>query len=228
VRHRASYRCVILAPQHALHKRLVPHWLIHLGALGVFAVAIIDASIIPLPLPGSTDLLVLLLAANRGNPWLLAAAATSGSMIGGYLTWSAGKKGGESMLQRYVPQRFLKPISRWVQKHGVITVCVASIMPPPIPLMPFLLSAGALGVRRNTFLASFGIARAVRYSLLAWLGVTYGQRVIRVWSHYLAGWSDVIIWTFIGLLIAAIIFGIWKYRHDKRRFASNAPARVAS
>lgn len=220
--------CVTFAPQHAVHKHLVPHWLIHLGAVGVFAVSIIDASIIPLPLPGSTDLLILLLAANRGNPWLLAIAAISGSMIGGYLTWSAGKKGRESMLQRYVPQRFLKPISRWVQKHGVITVCVASILPPPIPLMPFLLSAGALGVRRNQFLASFGIARAARYSFLAWLGVTYGRRVIRAWAHYLAGWSDVIIWTFVGLLVAAVIFGIWKYRHDKRRFGSNAPAQAAS
>ena len=219
--------CVTFAPIHAAHKRLIPHWLIHLGALGVFAVSVVDASLIPLPLPGSTDLLLLLLAANRGNPLLLAAAATSGSIIGGYLTWSAGKKGGESMLQRFVPQRFLKSISRWVEKHGVITVCVASIMPPPIPLMPFLLSAGALGVSRNSFLTSFGIARAARYSLLAWLGVTYGRRVIRAWSHYLAGWSDVIIWTFVGLLVAGVIFGIWKYRHDQRRFAPSAQARAS-
>ena len=53
-------------------------------------------------------MLVLLLAANQGNPWLLAAAAISGSMIGGYLTWSAGKKGGEGMLHRYVPKRLLE------------------------------------------------------------------------------------------------------------------------
>jgi membrane protein YqaA with SNARE-associated domain len=178
-------------------------------------------------LPGSTDLLVLLLVANRGNPWLLAIAAISGSMIGGYLTWSAGKKGGDSILQRYVPQRFLKPISRWVEKHGVLTVSVASILPPPIPLMPFLLSAGALGVPRNKFLAAFAVARTARYSLIAWLGVTYGRRVIRAWSHYLAGWSDVILWIFIGLLVAAVAFGVWKYRHDQRRLVSNAPAQVS-
>ena len=53
----------------------MPHWLIHLGAVGVFAVSLLDASIIPLPVPGSTDLLMLLLAANQGNPWLLAGAA---------------------------------------------------------------------------------------------------------------------------------------------------------
>jgi membrane protein YqaA with SNARE-associated domain len=217
-----------LLQKHAVHKRLMPPWLIHLGVLGVFAVSIIDASVIPLPLPGSTDLLVLLLAAHRGNPWLLAAAAISGSMIGGYLTWAAGKKGGESMLERYVPPRFLKPISRWVERHGVLTIAVASILPPPIPLTPFLLSAGALGIPRNKYLASFAIARTLRYSFIAWLGATYGRRVTSLWSQYLAGWSDVILWTFVGLLIAAVLFGLWKYRRDKRRFASGAPARVTS
>jgi membrane protein YqaA with SNARE-associated domain len=211
----------------ATHKHLMPHWLIHLGALGVFAVALLDSSIIPLPLPGSTDLLVLLLVAHRGNPWLMAVAAVSGSMIGGYLTWSAGKKGGDSMLQRYVPQRFLKPITRWVERRGVLTVFAASVLPPPIPLTPFLLSAGALGVSRNSFLASFGVARTVRYGLVAWLGATYGRRVIRAWSQYLAGWSDVILWAFIGLLIAAAIFGFWKYRRDQRGHPSTQPARVA-
>jgi membrane protein YqaA with SNARE-associated domain len=206
----------------------MPHWLIHLGAVGVFVVSVIDSSIIPLPLPGSTDLLILLLVANRGDPWLLAVAAISGSVIGGYLTWSAGKKGGESMLQHYVPQRFLKPISRWVEKHGVLTVLVASILPPPIPLTPFLLSAGALGIRRNPFLISFGIARTVRYSFLAWLGVAYGRRVIHSWSNYLAGWSAVVVWTFAGLLVAAVVFGILKYRHDLRKVTSGTPARVTS
>jgi membrane protein YqaA with SNARE-associated domain len=215
------------AIHHAAHKHLMPHWLIHLGAVGVFVVSIIDSSIIPLPLPGSTDLLVLLLAANQGIPWLLAMCAIVGSVIGGYLTWAAGKKGGEGMLHRHVPKRLLGPIERWVKRNGVLTVCVGSILPPPIPLLPFLLSAGALGVPRNQFLASFTIARTVRYSVVAWLGATYGRRVIRLWSQYLAGWSETILWIFLGLLIAAILFGIWKYRHDRRRFAADAPAPVA-
>lgn len=218
----------MLALQHAHHANLLPSWLIHLGALGVFAVAIIDASVIPLPLPGSTDLLVLLLAAHRGNPWLLAAAAIIGSMIGGYLTWSAGKKGGESMLKRYVPQRFLDRIEKRVKRHGMLTVCFAAILPPPIPLLPFLLSAGALGIERRQFLVAFTTARTVRYGLIAWLGATYGRRMLRLWSHYLAGWSDIILWTFVSLLIAAILFGIWKYNHDRRKLVMESRARVVS
>ena len=53
-----------------LHHPLMPHWLTHLGALGVFSVAVVDSSVIPLPLPGSTDLLLLWLVANRGDPWI--------------------------------------------------------------------------------------------------------------------------------------------------------------
>ena len=85
-----------------------------------------------------------------------------------------------------------------------------------------------LGVSRNRFLIGFGIARSARYSLIVWLGVTYGRRVIRAWAQYLAGWSAVVIWSFIGLLIAAVIFGVWKYRHDQRRSGAAAPARAAS
>lgn len=218
---------MIFALQHAGRRHLIPRWLLHLGAVGVFAVSLIDASIIPLAVPGSTDLLLLLLTANQGNPWLLAGAAISGSIIGAYLTWSAGKKGGETMLQRYVPQRFLAPITRWMKHNGTLTVAVAAILPPPIPLMPFLLSSGALGVSGRRFLASFGIARAARYALVVWLGMTYGRRVIRLWARYLAGWSEIVIWVFVGLLVGAVILGFWKYRHDKRRTGAATPARAA-
>jgi membrane protein YqaA with SNARE-associated domain len=227
VQHWRVQVCVGLAFQHHARRHLLPHWLIHFGLLGVFVVSAIDASVIPLPLPGSTDLLVLILAANGGNPWLLAIAAIAGSLIGGYLTWKAGKQGGEAMLKRYVPARFLKRISGWVERNGVLTVSIACLLPPPVPLMPFLLSAGALSMPRNRFIASFAAARTLRYSLVAWLGVTYGRSMIRTWGRYLAGWSDIILWTFLGLLIAAILFGIWKFRHDNRS-AKVRPANQAT
>lgn len=203
----------------------MPPWIIHFGALGIFLVSALDASVIPLPVPGSTDVLILLLSARHSTIWLLVLAGVSGSTVGGYLTWSAGKKGGEAMLERRVPKRFYSRLKNWVKRHGVVSVCAAAILPPPIPLLPFLLAAGALGVSRKRFLWSFGLARTVRYSLVASLGATYGRRVLRLWSRYLSGWADVILWAFIGLLIAAIAFGIWKYRHD--RFGARVHARAA-
>ncbi|HEY0786404.1 MAG TPA: VTT domain-containing protein [Acidobacteriaceae bacterium] len=211
---------VALAKAPAAHRRHspMPRWLLHLGMPGLFFVSIVDSSIIPLPLPGSTDILLLLLVAQRGShPVWLALAAILGSILGGYLTWSAGKKGGQAMLERWAPRRMVKPLTRWVSERGFATVAISGLLPPPVPLMPLLLGSGALGVSRRKFLAAFSTARALRYSLIAWISVTYGRRVLKVWNHYLADWSSTILWTFLALLVAGIAFGFWKYRRMQRQ-----------
>jgi membrane protein YqaA with SNARE-associated domain len=88
---------LFVAPR--VNHSLAPHWLTHLGALGLFSVAVVDSSVIPLPLPGSTDLLLLWLVAHSGDPWLLAPCAIAGSILGGYTTWHIGRSGGEAALR---------------------------------------------------------------------------------------------------------------------------------
>lgn len=207
-------------PHAPMHSALEPHWLTHLGALGLFAVAVIDSSIIPLPLPGSTDVLLLWLTANHGNPWLLVSSAVSGSIIGGYTTWYAGRKGGQTALRHYVPARLLGRITGWVERHPVLAVFLPAVLPPPIPLMPFALASGALGVSRRRFLAVFGAARTLRYSLVAWLGVTYGRHLVRQFSGTLQKWSTPLLWTFVGLMAASLCFGIWKSRSQRKSDAA--------
>lgn len=203
----------------------MPGWLLHFGVAGVFGVSLLDASPIPLPIPGSTDILILVLGANGQWPWLLAFAGVAGSVIGGILTWGTGKKGGEAMLDRYAPPRFRTRIRRWVKGHGIRSVCLAALLPPPIPLLPFLLAAGALGVRRRQLIIALTLARTLRYGGEAALAAIYGHQILRFWHHYLAGWSDVILYSFLGLMVAAIAFGIWKYRHEARR--GQSPGREA-
>ena len=160
---------LFLAPQ--VHRALMPHWLTHLGAFGIFLVAVIDSSFVPLPLPGSTDLLLLWLIAFGGDPWLLAALALAGSLVGGYATWNLGRRGGEGALQRYIPARLLRRIVSWVERHPILAVFLPALLPPPIPLIPFVLASGALGVPRRRFLAVYGAARVLRYSLVTRLAV---------------------------------------------------------
>jgi membrane protein YqaA with SNARE-associated domain len=214
---------------HVHHHRHapLPHWLLHLGLPGLFALAVFDSSPIPLPLPGSTDLLLLLLVAQRGShPVWLALTAVAGSVLGGYLTWSAGKKGGEAMLARWAPKRLVKPLTGWVSQRGFTTVAVSALLPPPVPLTPLLLGAGALGVSRGRFLAGLASARAIRYAFVAWVGVTYGRRVLHWWNLYLADWSSTILWSFLGLIVAAAAFGVWKYRRTEGNAAPRQAAAV--
>ena len=222
---------LLLAPAKSLapkvHSAILPHWLLHLGALGLFFVAIVDSSVIPLPLPGSTDLVLLSLVAYGGIPWILAPMAIAGSLIGGYITWDVGRRGGETALKRYVPARILKRVVAWVKHHPVLAVFLPAMLPPPIPLLPFALASGALGVSRTRFLVVYGSARILRYSLIAWLGEVYGRHMIRLWSGMLQKWSTPLLAVFALLLVAGICFGVWKVRNLRQDpNASRRPARA--
>lgn len=195
-----------------LHHTLMPNWLVHMGALGILCVAVVDSSVIPLPLPGSTDLLLLWLVAYGGNPWLLAFYAIAGSVLGGYTTWDIGRRGGVAALRRYVPVPLLGRVVGWVKRHPVLAVFLPALLPPPIPLLPFALASGALDVSRRRFLAVYGAARSLRYSCIAWLSVAYGRRLVRLWSGTLQRWSNPLLCVFVGLLVAGTCFGLWKIR----------------
>lgn len=203
----------------------VPYWLIQWGALGLFSVAAVESSVMPLTLPGSTDLLLLWLVANGGEPWILAVSAVAGSLLGGYSTWEVGRSGGEAALRRYVPARLLGKIMRWVKRHPVLAVFLPAVLPPPIPALPFVLASGALRVSRGRFLAIFAAARVLRYSLIAWLGVHYGQAIVSVCTQNLDRWSTPLLWTFGVLLAVSGCLGIWKVRRVHRSDANARRAR---
>lgn len=194
-------------------------WLIHLGGVGVFALAIVDSSVIPIPLPASTDMLLLLLTSFHSKsiafPITYATAALAGSLIGGYLTWAAGKKGGEAALDKLGRGRFIRKIQGWVRKHGMLSVAVAALLPPPIPLMPFLLAAGALGLSVGRFLPSYGIGRAIRYGVGAWLGFHYGRELLVLWQKNLSAWTAPIVTVYVILVLLGTAYGVRKYRKDR-------------
>lgn len=205
-------------PARARHGTM--RWLISLGWIGLFGVSLIDACPFPLPIPGTTDLLLLVLVARKGSPWLLVPLAVAGAVVGAFSTWSVGKKGGEKALRRYVPERYYDRITNWVKKYGATAVALAAINPPPVPLMPFLAAAGALGVTRGRFLTAFTLARSARYALVAWLGVLYGHQMVHWWNQYLARYSAAISWTILALFVAAFAWAIWKWRRSGARHAA--------
>ena len=194
------------------HHALIPLWLRHLGPLGLFAVAVFDSSPIPLPIPGSTDLLLLWQVSHKGNPWVLALCAIAGSLAGGFSCWQLGRKGGELAMRKFVPARIHDRVVSWVEKRPIVAVFLPTMLPPPIPLSPFILAAGALGVPRNRFLAAFGAARTLRYGLVAWLGIKYGRGIVVLWSKELAKWSTPLLIVFLTVTAIGLSYGVWKLR----------------
>lgn len=226
----AAQQAAVHAAHHgAHHQSAFLRWIIHLGLLGVGLVSFLDGWVIPLPIPGSTDFLLLLLIVRHGNPWLLTMITLGASVVGGFLTWRMGKAGGEIALRRYVPGRILAPVERWVKAHAFAAITIATILPPPVPLMPFSLASGALGVRRRTFVLSYALGRGIRYSIVTWLGVVYGRAILHAWRIYLADYAGVIGWGIAAISVAGIAFGTYKFLKIRRELGNKpVPAEQAA
>lgn len=66
----AFLQAVKHAGHPAQHGNKMLHFLLHFGVFGLFFVSIVDSSFVPLPVPGVTDIMVVLLAAQKTNSTL--------------------------------------------------------------------------------------------------------------------------------------------------------------
>ena len=192
------------------------HFFIHLGLLGLFLVSSVDSSFVPLPIPGVTDIMIVLFAAEHTNVILLVLVATLGSAAGGFFSHSVGQAGGMKFLEKHVPAAMLKRATGWMESHALIAVSLPALLPPPMPLSPFVLAAGAVHMSRKKFMTAFTLSRLVRHSIAAWLGVHYGRAVLHLWTHFSTRWGTTILislWTFI---LISTAFAIWKLYQTSR------------
>jgi membrane protein YqaA with SNARE-associated domain len=216
---------IATAPRRHPNKLLV--FLFHFGLFGVFLVSIVDSSFVPLPIPGITDIMIIVLAAQHANVFLLVLLATAGSAIGGYLSHKVGHSGGMAFIQKRIPPRIFNRIREWMENHAILSVALPAILPPPMPLSPFVLAAGALNMSRNKFLTTFTISRCARHIIAAWLGIHYGRHIIRLWNHFSARWATpvlIILWVSI---LASCSYAFWQLYKTSREL-SKQPATVAS
>jgi membrane protein YqaA with SNARE-associated domain len=159
------------------------NWFYRLGGPGLILLGLADNSVVPLP--GSIDALTIILVAHRKEWWLYyAAMATIGAVVGGYLTFRLGDKGGEKSLEKKIPPKRAKKVYAIFNKYGFWAVAVPALLPPPVPIVPFLLTAGALKYCRKRFIAALTLGRGVRYTIVAYLGRLYGGWILQVASKY--------------------------------------------
>ncbi|HWZ51093.1 MAG TPA: hypothetical protein VNW54_06485 [Granulicella sp.] len=200
-------------PQHA-HKFL--HLLASFGVLGIFLVSIVDSSFVPLPVPGVTDVMLVLFAARKTNWLLLIALSSAGSALGGYFSHQVGQRGGMVFLEKRVPPLIFKRVSRWMQNHAILAVALPALLPPPMPLSPFVLAAGALKMSRKKFLTTFTLSRTLRHSIAVVLGVHYGRQVLHLWNAFSAKWATTILTVLWSVILISCAIAIWKLYKTSR------------
>jgi membrane protein YqaA with SNARE-associated domain len=179
--------------------------LLHLGAAGLFFLAILDSS--PLPTFGGLDILTAVLAASHRNPWYeYAATATAGSVVGAYITFRFARKAGSAYLDKKfrkgkVP-RFLKLFKNW----GTGTLVASTAIPFPTPTSMFFAAAGASDYPQTKFLIIVTLCRTARYFGIAFLASQYGRGLVRVLRHPTEHWGWLV--TSVAIIASLIAAGI--------------------
>src|SRR5688572_6236617 len=163
-----------------MHRFFSSVFALFLSPVGLVALAALDSSMVFF-LPTAVEAaLVILIARNREMFWLFPVLATIGSVAGASVTLAIGRKIGEEGIRRWVAQKRLQTVRDKIKAKGSVALATSGLMPPPFPLSAFVLACGALGVKRSTFLIAFGIARLIRFAIIATFALLYGNWILRV------------------------------------------------
>jgi membrane protein YqaA with SNARE-associated domain len=193
--------------------RSVRHWIYQLGGLGFIPLGLLDNSIIPLP--GSMDVLTIFLSARNEQLWLYyALMATFGSVAGGFVTYRLARKGGKETLARRFPPKTLDKVYKRFERWGLGAIAIPALLPPPVPMLPFLFAAGAMQYPMRKFLFALTVGRIVRYTLLAFLAARYGRQILAFISQH----AHPALFIVVGLIatVAAVLFFVFVGKRQER------------
>ncbi|HKW17402.1 MAG TPA: VTT domain-containing protein [Terriglobales bacterium] len=200
-------------------------WLTRLGGPGLVLIGLADNSVVPLT--GSMDVLTMWLAAGHREIWpYYAVMATIGAVVGGYITYYLGRKGGKEAIEhRFKKQRAEKLFKRF-DRWGFRTIAITALLPPPFPLVPVLLAAGGLQYSKKKFLGALTLGRSVRYFLVAGIGSLYAQPITAFFNRY---YKPAVL-VLVGFAVIGGVLAILEYlrlRHKDGNHAVVSPSRAA-
>jgi membrane protein YqaA with SNARE-associated domain len=154
-----------------------------LGGPGLFLVAFLDSSF--LPLPGITDVLLVVTVTRHPSAMLWYVVMTVVGSVGGCLVLHyLGRKGGEALVRRKFTGEKIERAMAGLQRNGVMAVLVPCLLPPPAPFKIFILLAGVVGISAPRLAIAIAIGRGVRYLALGILAVNYGEQAMAYMSEH--------------------------------------------
>lgn len=202
--------------------RVVGHllsWLIRLGVFGPLLLGIADSSFLFAPF--GNDLLVVVLTSRHHNhlPYYVLMAAF-GSTLGVVLLDLVCRKGGEEMLKKMMKPKRLEYFKRRIAKNAAIAIATACLAPPPFPFTLVIGSASAFEYPRKKLLAMVFVARAIRFTIIGFLAIAFGQRILAIAKAPATTW---VMLGFIALCVAGSAYQVYQWIRRSRK-----PAAVAA
>jgi membrane protein YqaA with SNARE-associated domain len=184
--------------------------LVQFGPWGVLLLALLDS--VGVPLPDAIDALIIYVAwKSPDRAWFTAAMAVAGSLAGNCGLFFAARHGFRRLIkppEPGSPQKF----RNWFRRYGLVTVFIPALLPIPLPLKMFVISAGVLHTPASHFIGVILLARLVRFFGEAYLGMRLGQDAQAFLKHNA--------WTLIGIAVGLALLLFWLIKLNDRRRSS--------
>jgi membrane protein YqaA with SNARE-associated domain len=190
---------------HFLHQ--LSDALIVFGPWGVLLLSLLDS--LGVPMPAVMDALIIYVAwKSPDRAWFTASMAVAGSVAGNFgLFWGA-RHGFRRLIKPPDPGQRQK-FRDWFRRYGLVTVFIPALLPIPLPLKVFVVSAGVLHTPPGQFIAVVVLARLIRFFGEAYLGMRLGEDAQAFLNHNA--------WTLIGVALALALLLFWLIRLTERR-----------
>lgn len=188
-------------------------YLLTYGAFGLFVVALLDSTFVPLP--SSADALMIVLSTAHPS-WMLLYAfmATAGSAVGCWILYLVSRRAGARALSRF-SQRKQARVKHLIERYDMIAVLVATLLPPPFPFKLFVVTAGVFRFSLLRFMIAIIAGRAFRFLLEGYFAVRYGAEAKEILAKYYP-------WIGLGLVAAILLFVIVKRLLKKNQAAEQS------
>jgi len=180
--------------QNASRSRSFLSRFLHLGALGLFFLTILDSS--PVPTFGGPDILLAILVSTRRSPWYESAAvATVGSTIGAYVTFRLARKAGQAYLDGKFGQARVSAFLALFKNWGTGTLIASTAVPFPFPTSLVFAAAGASDYHLGKYLAVVALSRGARYVTIGIVADLFGRHFVRMFRHPTQYWGWLLVFT---------------------------------
>jgi uncharacterized membrane protein YdjX (TVP38/TMEM64 family) len=122
-----------------------------------------------------------------------------GSVVGVFIVDVIMRKAGEKGLERFVSAKRVEKLKAKLENKGGITIFIATLIPPPFPFTPAVMTASALQSPRGKLLLAVFLGRLLRFGIEAILALYFGRQMIAFMN------SDVVTYFVYALIGIAVV-----------------------
>lgn len=171
-----------------------------MGMFGLLLMSALDSSFLVLPFGNDLLLIALVSSNNEGATWIAYVLVSAiGSVIGVFVIDLLMRKAGEKGLERFISKKRIEKLKDRIENKAFITVFLATLIPPPFPFTPAVMTASALQAPRAQLLGAVFVGRLIRFGVEAILALYFGRQVIAFIN------SDIVSYVVYALIAIAIV-----------------------